>query len=163
MTFELRALDPAQDEEMFKASYDWILKSPAWFQYLEGIVATVNNCYSFDDYLKSAMRPNEVNIGLFNSSLQAVYTIQDQGDGSFQVHVGAAPNVDRLALIAGASQLREWLLTRGARDVYGWIASINRPMKKFAEQAGFTYCGVSVFKGSLNDKPIRWLRMQAVS
>lgn len=109
MSYELRTLDPEKDEEAFKIAYQWIMDSPDWFQYLEGVIATVNNCYSFTDYLKASLNPAEVNIGLFNGRLQAVYTIQDQKDGSFQVHIGAEKDVDRLALVEGASRLRRWL------------------------------------------------------
>jgi hypothetical protein len=159
--YELRTLDPTKDEALFQEAYSWIMAQPDWFQYLEGVVATVNNCYSYTDYLKAAMKETEVNIGLFNGRLRAVYTIQDQKDGSFQVHVGAEQDVDQMALVAGAIRLREWLFAHGAREVFGWLASVNRPMKKFAEEAGFHYCGLSVFKGSLNDRPIRWLRFSA--
>jgi hypothetical protein len=162
MSYTLRTLDPAKDENLFKEAYDWILSAPDWVQHIEGVVANINNCYSYEDYLKAAMKPTEFNIGLFNGKLRAVYTIQDQNAGSFQVHVGAERGVDPLALIAGASQLREWLFAHGARDVYGWVASVNRPFRKIVKDAGFAYCGMSVFKGSLNDRPIRWLRFQAV-
>ncbi len=161
MTYDLQALDPEKDEEMFKQAYNWILSAPDWVQHLEGVVASINNCYSYQDYIEAAMKPTEYNIGLFNGKLQAIYTIQDQGDRSFQTHVGAIRGVDHFALVAGASRLREWLFEHGAVEVYGWVASINRPFRRIVEQAGFYYCGVSVFKGSLNDSPIRWMRFQA--
>jgi hypothetical protein len=162
MNYVLRTLDPAKDEAMFKLAYDWIFTRPDWFQYMDGVASIVSDTYSFDNYLKAAKKPTEVNVGLFNGKLRAVYTIQDQKNGSFQVHVGAEQGVDQLALVAGAICLKEWLFANGAREVFGWLASVNRPMAGFAAEAGFSYCGVSVFKGSLNDRPIRWLRYQAV-
>jgi len=163
MSYELRTLDPTKDEAMFQTAYEWIMAQPDWFQYLEGVVATVNNCYSYTDYLIAAKRPKEVNIGLFrNFTLVALFTVQKEDHNSVQVHVGAEKDVDQLALVAGAIRLREWLFANGAREVFGWLASVNRPMKRFAEEAGFSYCGVRVYKGSLNDHPICWLRYQAV-
>ena len=159
--YEVRALDPVTDEPLFKEAYEWILAAPDWFQYLEGVVATINGCYSWHDYLKAAAAPTEYNIGLFNGKLRAVYTIQDQKDRSFQVHIGAEKGVDETALVNGAIQLKDWLFEHGAVEVFGYLASVNRPMRRFAERAGFSYCGLSVFKGSLNDKPVRWLRYSA--
>lgn len=160
--FELRALDPEGDEVLFRLAYGWLFGRPDWFQYTDGVASVVSNTYSFDNYIQAAKEPTEYNVGMINGKLQALFTIQDQKDGSFQVHVNADRGVDHLALIAGAIQLRQWLFEHGAKEVFGWLPSINRPMKKFAEQAGFTYCGVSIFRGSLNDRPIRWLRYQAV-
>lgn len=163
MTYELRTLDPERDEEMLKTAYDWIFTRPDWFQLMDGVASVVSNTYSFDSYLKSAKEPTEYNVGLFNGKLRAMFTIQDQKDGSLQIHVNAEKDIDQIALVAGANRLREWMFANGARELFGWIASINRPMKRFAKQAGFSYCGVSIFRGSLNDKPIRWLRYMAVN
>lgn len=162
MEYELRTIDPDQDEEAFRAAYQWVLEKPDWYQYMDGVASQVNNTYSFENFMKAARNPKEVNLGLFNGRLQAVYTIHDQGDGSFQVHLSADKDVDHLAFLEGARRLREWLFANGARSVFGWLASVNRPMRKFAEEAGFAYCGVSVFKGSLSDRPIQWMRFQAV-
>lgn len=162
MQYELRTLDPERDEEMFKLAYDWIFTRPDWFQYMDGVGSVVSNTYSLENYLSAAKEPTEYNVGLFNGKLRALFTIQDMKDSSFQIHVNAEKGVDQVALIAGAIRLREWMFANGAHELFGFIASINRPMKKFAEQAGFAYCGVSVFRGSLNDRPIRWLRYQAV-
>lgn len=162
MNYELRALDPTKDESLFQEAYNWLFVNPEWFQYLDGVAANVNNCYSFEDYLKAAMKPTEYNVGLFNGKLRAVYVIQDQGDRSFQVHVNTQRGIDQQMLVTGALQLKDWLFTHGAREVFGYVASINRPMRRFAKAAGFSYCGLSVFKGSLNDKPVRWMRFQAV-
>jgi RimJ/RimL family protein N-acetyltransferase len=162
MNYELRTLDPARDEKLFKQSYEWLFVKPEWFQYVDGVASVVSNTYSFENYLASAMKATEYNVGLFNGKLQAVYVIQDQGDGSMQVHVNAERGANRDALVAGADCLKRWLFEHGATEIFGWLASINRPMRRFAEQAGFRYCGVSVFKGGLNDRPIRWLRFQAV-
>lgn len=163
MTYSLRTLDPVKDEELFKTMYEWLFQNPEWFQYLDGVSSVVSGTYSFEDYLKAAMKPTEYNVGLFNGKLQAVYVIQDQGDGSIQVHVNAERGADHDALVAGAVRLKDWLFEHGTREVFGWLASVNRPMRKFAEQAGFSYCGVRVYRGSLNDKPIAWLRYQAVN
>lgn len=158
----LRTLDPAKDEALFQEAYSWIFTRPDWYQYMDGVASVIGNTYSFENYLKEAKEPTEYNVGLFNGKLRAVFTIQDQKDGSCQVHVNAENGVDQLALVAGAVRLREWLFANGVVEIFGWLASINRPMKTFAEQAGFKYCGVSVFRGSLNDKPIRWLRFAAM-
>lgn len=160
---ELRTLDPMTDEKDFQTAYDWIFEKPDWFQYLDGVMAVVGNVYSFHNYLSQAKEPTEYNVGLFDGKMTALFTIQDRKDGSFQVHINAPRGVDQQALIAGALQLRDWLFANGAREVYGYLASINRPMKRFAEEAGFHYCGVRIYKGTLNGRtPIAWLRYTTI-
>lgn len=161
MQYEIRSLDPVKDEAMFKQAYEWIFAKPHWLQYTDGVMSIAGNVYSFDNYLKQAKEPTEYNVGVFDGSgnLTALFTIQDRKDGSFQVHVNADRGVDRQALIAGATRLRDWLLANGAREIFGLIADVNRPLRRFAEEAGFTYCGVRIYKGSLNGRrPIAWLR-----
>lgn len=161
MTYTLRTLDPSKDEGLFRESYEWLFVKPEWFQHVDGVASVVDNTYSFENYLAAAMKDTEYNVGLFNGKLQAVFVIQDQGDGSMQVHVSAERGANQPALVAGASQLKDWLFAHGATEIFGWLASVNRPMRKFAEKAGFHYCGVSVFKGSLKDRPIQWMRFSA--
>ena len=160
-SFQLRTLDPEKDEELFKQGYGWLLQKPAWFQYLDGVAGEITGTFSLEKYLNSTKDPNEYNVGLFNGRLQAIYTIQDQKDGSMQVHVNTCEGVDQLALVEGAVHLRKWLFDHGATSVFGWLASVNRPFRRFAERAGFFYCGVRVYRGSLNDKPVAWLRYEA--
>jgi hypothetical protein len=155
---ELRALDPDRDQQLFREAYDWIFEAPPWLRQAENIVAGINGCDSSEGYLKAAQDPKEVNIGLFGTEMQALFTIQNEGDGCFQVHVNAKPNAPAGEMIAAAIQLRDTLFSQGAIEIFGFIAERNRPLRRFAEFAGFKFSGVSIFKGSMRDRPIRWMR-----
>lgn len=162
---ELRALDPDTDQHLFREAYDWIFEAPKWLRQAENIVAGINGCDSWEGYLKAAYSPQECNVGLFSDFsgiMQALFTIQSEGDGCFQVHVNARPHAETSMLVAAAIQLKEWLFQAGAKEVFGYVAERNRPLKKFAEQVGFKFSGVSIFKGSMRDRPIRWMRYTAL-
>lgn len=159
---ELRALNPDTDQDLFREAYDWIFEAPKWLRQAENIVAGINGCDSWEGYLKAAYSPQECNVGLFSGIMLALFTIQSEGDGCFQVHVNAKPHADTLMLMAAAMQLKEWLFDHGAREVFGFIAERNRPLRRFAERAGFKFSGVSIFKGSMRDRPIRWMRYTAL-
>jgi len=155
---ELRALDPRSDAHLFRQAYDWIFEAPEWLRQAENIVAGINGCDSWEGYLKAALDPKEVNIGLFGQSMVALFTIQNEGEGCFQVHVNAKPNAPAGEMVAAAIQLRDTLFAQGASEIFGFIAERNRPLRRFAELAGFKFSGVSIFKGSMRDRPIRWMR-----
>lgn len=155
---ELRALDPERDQQLFREAYDWIFEAPLWLRQAENIVAGINGCDSWEGYLKAAYSPKEVNIGLFHGIMLALFTIQNEGDGCFQVHVNAKPGSPAGEMIAASIQLRDTLFAQGATEIFGFIAERNRPLRRFAELAGFKFSGVSIFKGSMRDRPIRWLR-----
>lgn len=159
---ELRTLNPDLDAHLFREAYDWIYEAPKWLRQSENIVAGINGCDSWEAYLKAAHRAKEANVGLFSGIMLALFTIQDEGYGAFQVHVNAKPHADTLAMMAAAMQLKKLLFDTGAREVYGYIAERNRPLRRFAEQAGFYNTGVSIFKGSMRDRPVRWLRYSAL-
>ncbi len=159
---ELRALDPDRDGQLFREAYDWIFEAPRWLRQAENIVAGINGCDSWEGYLKAAHDPKEVNIGLFAGSMQALFTIQDEGCACFQVHINAKPHGPAGEMIAAAIQLRDTLFSQGAIEIFGFIAERNRPLRRFAEIAGFKFSGVSIFKGSMRDRPIRWMRYCAL-
>ena len=172
---ELRGLDPDRDQQLFREAYDWIFVAPKWLRQAENIVAGINGCDSWEGYLKAAQDPKEVNIGLFGESMEALFTIQNEGDGCFQVHVNAKPHGRRIhrahlqgwtaptgEMIAAAIQLRDTLFAQGANEIFGFIAERNRPLRRFADLAGFNFSGVSIFKGSMRDRPVRWLRYCAL-
>lgn len=158
---ELRALNPEVDQALLRAAYDWIFEAPPWLRQAENIVAGINGCDSWEGYLKAALSPKETNIGLFNETMLALFTIQAEGEGCFQVHVNAKPDAPVTEMIAAAIQLRDLLFRQGAMEVYGFVAERNRPLRRFAELVGFRFSGVSIFKGSMRDRPIRWMRYYA--
>lgn len=158
---ELRALDPDRDVDLFREAHNWIFEAPPWLRQAENIVAGINGCDTWEGYLKAAYSPKECNVGLFDGIMLALFTIQSEGDGCFQVHVNAKPHADTLMLMAAAMQIKQWLFDRGANEVFGFVAERNRPLRRFAEQVGFKFSGVSIFKGSMRDRPIRWMRYAA--
>jgi hypothetical protein len=155
---ELRTLDPKADEQLFREAYDWIFEAPPWLRQAENIVAGINGCDSWEGYLKAAFSPKEFNIGLFHGIMLALFTIQREDNASFQVHVNAKPHAPAGEMIAASIQLRNALFAQGATEIFGFIAERNRPLRRFAEMAGFKFSGVSIFKGSMRDRPIRWMR-----
>lgn len=155
---ELRALDPDRDQDLFRQAYDWIFEAPPWLRQAENIVAGINGCDSWEGYLKAAYSPKECNVGLFDGIMLAMFTIQSEGDGCFQVHVNTKPGAPAGVVAAAAAQLRDNLFAQGATEIFGFIAERNRPLRRFAEVVGFKFSGVSIFKGTMRDRPIRWMR-----
>jgi hypothetical protein len=135
LTLLMRSLNPQTEQELFRQAYEW-RQSPR------------RHRISFEDF--AADSPSQITLGLFNGELQAVYFFHQTGPTEFQAHFTSRRGADRSLVLAGAITLVKWFQENNLEMVV-YIDKRNKPLCRFAEEAGFLPVFVSENTARQND------------
>ena len=124
--YSLRLLDPVEDAGLFREAYSWRPKPKAHAQ---------PDRMPFEEF--SAVRDDQITIGLLNGQLAAVYFLHETGPGNFQAHFTARRDVPRDTLLAGAAQVAKDFFAAGANEIHAWVTERNTALKHFLTHLGF--------------------------
>lgn len=123
----LRLLDPVEDAALFGEAYSWRPKPKAHAQ---------PDRMPFEEF--SAVRDDQITIGLFNGQLRAVYFLHETEPGNFQAHFTSQRGVPRETLLLAAGQVAHDFFAAGASEIHAWVTERNTALKHFLGQLGFT-------------------------
>lgn len=159
-----RRLDPEADVECFRLAYGWDRDAPRWYREMDSVFGD----YTFDEYVAKAREATQINVGLFEgtemfamitTNLVAATTDPVQY-GVYDLHLAAARHAGAEKIVgAFASIRRQMFEDLNALALYGWVASVNRPLVSLSRRLGFVPDGLLMFKGMVRGKVIRWERV----
>ncbi len=127
--WQLRLLDPVSDLDLYHEAFSW--RQPKRHLSLPRI--------DWDDF--TANNPTNLTIGLFNGELQALYFFQEYYPRHFEAHFTTRKGVPRETVLQGGKEVLDLILSNGGEQVDALILPVNRPLRRFVTQLGFTQVG----------------------
>lgn len=124
--YSLRLLDPVEDADLFREAYSWRPRSKVHVQ---------PDRMPFEEF--SAVRDDQITIGLFNGHLAAVYFLHETEPGNFQAHFTSQRGVPRDVLLMGAARVAQDFFAAGANEIHAWVTERNTALTHFLTQLGF--------------------------
>lgn len=159
-----RRLDPDRDVERFRRAYGWDRDAPRWYSEMDAVFGD----YAFDEYVAKAREVTQVNIGLFEgeemfamitTNLVAM-TTTPAPSGVYDLHLAAARHAGAEKIVRAFISIRRQMFEDlNALALYGWVASVNRPLMRLSRRLGFKPDGMLMLKGSVREGVIRWRRV----
>lgn len=159
-----RRLDPEADVECFRLAYGWDRDAPRWYREMDSVFGD----YSLNEYVAKAREATQVNIGLFEgreifamitTNLVAM-TTDPTASGVYDLHLAAARHAGAEKIVRAFESIRRQMFEDlNALALYGWVASVNRPLVRLSRRLGFKPDGLLMFKGSVRGRVIRWERV----
>lgn len=151
----LQRLDPVKDESLYREACAWDATYPSWYQ----------DCKSFfglDDFERLYLHMFDevaVAVAVFDKGeYTALLDLQHRGGGMLEVQVYAKRHTSLTALIQACCSLKT-LLDCGVKELYAFIATINKPMIKVCEMAGMKRDGVRILQ-AIPSRVIQWERFR---
>jgi hypothetical protein len=125
----LRLLEPEKDLDLYRQAFEW--RKPKKHLSPPRI--------DWEDF--TANSPTNLTIGLFNGELQALYFFQEYYPRHFEAHFTTRKGVSRETVLQGGKQVLDLILSNGGEQVDALVLTINRPLRCFVTQLGFTQVG----------------------
>jgi len=138
------------DIDLLTEAYKWQFDTPKWFQETMSVWPE-----SKDEYLENSKQ--EVHYGIFDgdeliSSLRCV----EAAPYVMEMHWAMKRKVDFNLIFSDAQVIRDHLFANDVKMLYGYIASRNQSLIKFAKNLGFYDTGSRRYKGLSKNKVIEW-------
>lgn len=130
--YELRLLDPATEQHLFREAFDW--RSPKSHVQPDRM--------PFKEFAKVC--DTQLTVGLFNGELQAVYHLIETEPSVYEAHFTTRRGLSREIALLGAKETARLLLENGASQIDAWV-TMRSPLRKFLEELGFSCVTVQHF------------------
>lgn len=147
----IRRLD-TNDRELLSAAYDWDLDAPLWYRQADAVFGEQEK----EDFLALLTDSTVALIGIFTPELIGVIVMKLITREHLEAHLLARRGADSLAIVLAGCQIRDDMFAQGAKEVFVWVASRNRHVRRICEQIGFRATGLEMLKGSYRNKVIVW-------
>lgn len=153
----LRQLTTA-DASLISEALSWIDHAPRWFRDCDAVWGHE----TAEDYLKKMGQQADWAV-MEDNQLHSVISLTVAGKGIYNVHLMTRRNADITPLVIAGQSIRQQLFAKGIREIWCWLAVMNRGAQRAAELIGFIRDGVQMFKGQTHGKVILWERFSCRS
>lgn len=148
----LQQVNP-EDVGTITTALSWIDSAPRWFRDCDAVWGRDTPA------TYAAKLAQQVDWGVFvDESLHSIISLTLAGKGVYNVHLMAQRRADPEPLIIAGRSMRQQLFIFGAREIWCWLAQMNRGVQKIAQAIGFVKDGVQMFKGQTHGRVILWER-----
>lgn len=146
-------LNPQKDKSHFETVWKWQFEKSAWWQKMYAVWEK-----DFDGFFQKASRLNELSFGIFDrEKLIGFFTLEELSRGVFNVHVETdRTKISYEKLFEAVFILRRHISEKGGAKIVTCIASINKPLKRFALNVGFVKTNGKVLRGNFKNKILEW-------
>ncbi len=154
----IRKLDQDTDENLIRMAFFWRDDAPRWFREMR---ANSGPGETWEEW-EAMKRDTFLEFGVFDDNeMYGLISLSPEGAGRFSAHISAKRGASGEELAFAAFAVRDWMFKHGAKEIYAWVMSRHRSLKRLCLLCGMRPDTVTMIKGQMRNKLILWERYSA--
>jgi hypothetical protein len=150
----IRRLSPDEDRELIVEALNWVRREPRWSRDADSTWGEISD----EGYLEMMKKDAQVDIGIFeDDELRAMLTVAMVKKGVFNTHLLVKRGTKPETIAEGALAVKLLLIRdMGAKEIWAWLASVNRGAQRVVKAIGMSRNGISILKGHSHGRVLEW-------
>lgn len=157
MRVDVRKLEVAIDEDLYRLAFDWDLDYPRWYRDMDQVFRP-----TLSEFLNGATEDNQADVGVWHEDqFIALISFVEIVPRRLEINLWAKRKACTEAIAWAAFNAMHGLFQNGAKEVTAWLSSKNVPVKKMCIMTGMKRDGLRTWRKGPRGIPLQWDRYSA--